>query len=131
MKLLFTLAAFAFALGVLIVFHELGHYWLARLCGVKVLRFSIGFGKPIWKRRFVKDGTEWVLAAFPFGGYVKMVDENEGQVAPQDLPRAFNRQPVYRRFGIVLAGPVANFLLAILLYWVLYVHGVPGLKPII
>ncbi|HYA19873.1 MAG TPA: RIP metalloprotease RseP [Burkholderiales bacterium] len=131
MKLLFTLAAFALALGLLIVFHELGHYWLARLCRVKVLRFSIGFGKPIWKRRFVKDGTEWVLAAFPFGGYVKMVDENEGQVAPQDLPRAFNRQPVYRRFGIVLAGPVANFLLAILLYWVLYVHGVPGLKPII
>jgi len=131
MKLLFTLAAFALALGLLIVFHELGHYWLARLCGVKVLRFSIGFGRPLWKRRFVKDGTEWVLAAFPFGGYVKMVDENEGEVAPKDLPRAFNRQPVYRRFGIVLAGPVANFLLAILLYWALFIHGVPGLKPII
>lgn len=131
MKLLFTLAAFALALGLLIVFHELGHYWMARLCGVKVLRFSIGFGKPLWKRRFVKGGTEWVLAAFPFGGYVKMVDENEGDVAPQDITRAFNRQPVHRRFAIVLAGPVANFLLAILLYWVLFVHGVPGIKPII
>ena len=131
MKLLFTLAAFALALGLLIVFHELGHYWAARLCGVKVLRFSIGFGKPLWKRRFIKDGTEWMLAAFPFGGYVKMVDEHEGEVAPKDIPRAFNRQPVYRRFAIVLAGPVANFLLAILLYWVLFVHGVPGIKPII
>ena len=131
MNLLFTLAAFALALGLLIVFHELGHYWVARLCGVKVLRFSIGFGKPLWKRRFVKDGTEWVLAAFPFGGYVKMVDEHEGEVAPKDIPRAFNRQPVYRRFAIVLAGPLANFLLAILVYWVLFVHGVPGIKPII
>ncbi|MGH8715697.1 MAG: RIP metalloprotease RseP [Burkholderiales bacterium] len=131
MNLLFTLAAFALALGLLIVFHELGHYWVARLCGVKVLRFSIGFGKPLWKRRFVKDGTEWVLAAFPFGGYVKMVDEHEGEVAPKDIPRAFNRQPVYRRFAIVLAGPLANFLLAILLYWVLFVYGVPGIKPII
>ncbi len=131
MKLLFTLAAFALALGLLIVFHELGHYWVARLCGVKVLRFSIGFGKPLWKRRFVKDGTEWVLAAFPFGGYVKMVDEQEGEVPPKDIPRAFNRQPVYRRFAIVLAGPLANFLLAILLYWALFMHGVPGMKPII
>jgi len=131
MNLLFTLAAFALALGLLIVFHELGHYWVARLCGVKVLRFSIGFGKPLWKRRFVKDGTEWVLAAFPFGGYVKMVDEHEGEVAPKDIPRAFNRQPVYRRFAIVLAGPLANFLLAILVYWALFVHGVPGIKPII
>jgi regulator of sigma E protease len=131
MNLLFTLAAFALALGLLIVFHELGHYWMARLCGVKVVRFSIGFGSPLWKRRFVKDGTEWVLAAFPFGGYVKMVDENEGEVAPKDIPRAFNRQPVHRRFGIVLAGPLANFLLAVLLYWVLFMHGVPGIKPII
>ncbi len=131
MKLLVTLAAFAFALGLLIVFHELGHYWMARLCGVKVLRFSVGFGKPLWKRCFGNDGTEWVLAAFPFGGYVKMVDESEGEVAPQDIPRAFNRQPVYRRFAIVLAGPLANFLLAILLYWVLFVHGIPGVKPVI
>ena len=131
MKLLFTLAAFALALGLLIVFHELGHYWVARLCGVKVLRFSVGFGKPLWKRRFGNDDTEWVLAAFPFGGYVKMLDEHEGEVAPKDIPRAFNRQPVYRRFAIVLAGPLANFLLAILLYWALFVHGVPGVKPVI
>ena len=131
MNLLWTLAAFAVALGVLIVFHELGHYWLARLCGVKVLRFSVGFGKPLWRKKLGRDGTEWVIAAFPLGGYVKMVDEQEGQVAPQDLPRAFNRQPVFKRFAIVLAGPLANFLLAILLYWGLFIYGVPGLKPII
>ena len=131
MDLLLTLAAFAVALGVLIVFHELGHYWVARLCGVKVLRFSVGFGKPLWRRQLGRDGTEWVIAAFPLGGYVKMVDEQEGRVAPQDLPRAFNRQPVFKRFAIVLAGPLANFLLAILLYWGLFINGVPGLKPVI
>ncbi len=131
MNLLFTVAAFALALGVLIVFHELGHYWVARLCRVKVLRFSIGFGKPLWSRRFGKDGTEWSIAAFPLGGYVKMLDEREGPVAPRDLLRAFNRQPVYKRFAIVLAGPFANFVLAVVLYCGLFMYGVPGLKPII
>jgi regulator of sigma E protease len=131
MSLLFTLAAFALALGILIVVHELGHYWVARWCGVKVLRFSIGFGKPLAARKLGRDGTEWVLAAFPLGGYVKMLDEREGEVVPHELPRAFNRQSVWRRILIVAAGPVANFLLAIALYWLLFISGVPGVKPVL
>lgn len=131
MSLLFTLAAFALALGILIVVHELGHYWVARLCGVKVLRFSIGFGKPLTVWKSGRDGTEWALAAFPLGGYVKMLDEREGEVAPHELPRAFNRQPVWRRIFIVIAGPAANFLLAIVLYWALFIGGVPGVKPML
>src|SRR5215471_11273399 len=103
MHLINTLFAFVVALGTLIVAHEFGHYLVARLCGVKVLRFSVGFGRPLLSRRFGKDQTEWVLAAFPLGGYVKMVDEREGEVAPAELPRAFNRQPVHKRFAIVLA----------------------------
>src|SRR5208282_2777974 len=130
-NLLITIVAFVFALGVLIVVHEFGHYWVARWCGVKVLRFSIGFGRVIASRKSSHDHTEWAIAAFPLGGYIKMLDEREGDVAPHELPRAFNRQPVYLRFLIVLAGPVANFLLAILLYWVMFMHGVPGMKPVI
>jgi regulator of sigma E protease len=131
MNLLITLIAFVVALGLLIVVHEFGHYLIARLCNVKVLRFSVGFGAPLWRRTLGRDRTEWVIAVFPLGGYVKMVDEREGRVAPEDLPRAFNRQSVYRRFAIVVAGPVANFLLAILFYWILFLHGVPGLKPVL
>ncbi|MFN0040866.1 MAG: RIP metalloprotease RseP [Burkholderiales bacterium] len=126
-----TLVAFALALGALIVFHEFGHYLVARVCGVKVLRFSVGFGRPLFKGTLGRDKTEWVLAAFPLGGYVKMLDEREGEVPAADLPRAFNRQSLPRRFAIVLAGPLANFLLAILLYWLLFVHGVPGIRPVI
>ena len=131
MSLITTVAAFVVALGSLIVIHELGHYWVARLCGVKVLRFSVGFGRSLWSRRFGADATEWVVAAFPLGGYVKMLDEREGAVAEGELPRAFNRQSVWRRYAIVVAGPAANFLLAAVIYWALYVHGVPGLKPVI
>ena len=131
MSLLTTILAFAFALGALIVVHEYGHYLVARLCNVKVLRFSVGFGRVIWLRRYGRDQTEWAISAFPLGGYVKMLDEREGEVDPQDLARAFNRQSVYRRFVIVAAGPVANFLLAILLYWLIYMHGIPGLSPVI
>lgn len=131
MDFLFTVGAFVLALGVLIVFHELGHYLIARWAGVKVLRFSVGFGRILWSRRFGRDQTEWAIAAFPLGGYVKMLDEREGEVAPADLPRAFNRQPVGRRFAIVAAGPIANLLLAIVLYWVLFMHGVMGVRPII
>jgi regulator of sigma E protease len=131
MTLLITVVAFLVALGPLIVFHELGHYIVARLCGVKVLRFSIGFGKPLWTKSLGRDATEWVIAVFPLGGYVKMLDEREGPVAPEELPRTFNRQPVWRRMAIVVAGPVANFLLAIALYWVLFMHGVPGMKPLV
>jgi regulator of sigma E protease len=131
MSLLITIIAFVVALGVLIVVHEFGHYAIARACGVKVLRFSVGFGKPLWTRRLGRDATEWVVAAFPLGGYVKMLDEREGHVPAPELPRAFNRQSVWRRFAIVIAGPAANFLLAIALYWALFVYGVPGIKPVI
>ncbi len=131
MTLLITIVAFVVALGCLIVIHELGHYAVARACGVKVQRFSVGFGRPLWSKRLGRDATEWVVAAFPLGGYVKMLDEREGEVAREDLPRAFNRQSVWRRFAIVVAGPVANFLLAIALYWGLFMHGVPGVVPVI
>jgi regulator of sigma E protease len=96
-----------------------------------VLRFSVGFGRVLGSRRYGRDQTEWAVAAFPLGGYVKMLDEREGEVAPEELPRAFNRQSVFRRFLIVVAGPVANFLLAIFLYWIIFMHGVPGVKPVI
>ncbi|MDG3065372.1 RIP metalloprotease RseP [Thauera mechernichensis] len=128
MNLLDYLLPFALALGVLILVHELGHYLVARWCGVKVLRFSIGFGKPLIVRRAGRDGTEWALAAFPLGGYVKMLDEREAPVAPEELHRTFNRQSVYRRFAIVAAGPLANFLLAIVLYWGLFVAGTDELR---
>ena len=126
-----TLVAFVVALGVLIVFHEFGHYLVARWCGVKVMRFSIGFGHPLLRKRWGKDGTEWVVAAFPLGGYVKMLDEREDEVAPEDLTRSFNRKPVAHRFAIVAAGPIANFLLAIVLYWLLFMLGVSGMKPML
>jgi regulator of sigma E protease len=131
MNLLWYVGAFAVALGILIVVHEFGHYLVARWSGVKVLRFSVGFGRPLFVRRFGRDGTEWALAAFPLGGYVKMLDEREAPVAPAELGRAFNRQPVGKRFAIVAAGPLANFLLAIVFYWGLYVYGVDELKPLV
>jgi regulator of sigma E protease len=131
MNLLQTIAAFVVALGVLVIVHEYGHYLVARLCGIKVLRFSIGFGSPLWKKRFGRDQTEWVVAAVPLGGYVKMLDEREGDVAPQELDRAFNRQGVWRRFAVVIAGPLANFLFAILLYWLLFMHGVQEARPVV
>lgn len=129
MNLLDYLLPFAAALGLLILVHELGHYLVARWCGVKVLRFSIGFGKPLLAWRGGRDRTEWALAAFPLGGYVKMLDEREGEVAAHEVHRAFNRQSVYRRFAIVAAGPLANFILAIALYWGLFATGVEELRP--
>lgn len=131
MNFLFYLGAFALALGLLIVVHEAGHFLVARWCGVKVLRFSLGFGKPVLMRRFGRDETELALAAFPLGGYVKMLDEREGEVPEAELPRAFNRQPVWKRFAIVSAGPAANFLLAIFFYWALFVHGVEEPRPVL
>ena len=118
-------------LAAVIVFHELGHFTVARLCGVKVLRFCLGFGQPVLSRRFGRDQTEWALAAFPLGGYVKMLDEREGPVEAHELGRAFNRQSVLKRMAIVVAGPLANFVLAILLYWGLFLHGVPGMRAIV
>ena len=120
------LVAFVVVLGVLVVFHELGHFIVARLCGVKVLRFSVGFGRIVAARRFGRDGTEWALSAIPLGGYVKMADEREGDVALVDRPRAFNRQSVWRRIAIVAAGPIANLLLAVVLFAGTYVVGIPG-----
>ena len=126
-----TLLAFIAAIAILVVIHEMGHYWVARLCGVKVLRFSVGFGKKIYSKRFANSETDWVISAIPLGGYVKMLDEREGKVAEHELHLAFNRQPVLQRMAIVVAGPVANLLLAILLFWALFIYGVPSLKPVL
>jgi len=131
MNALITIVAFVVALAVLIVIHEYGHYLVARLAGVRVLRFAIGFGRTLWSRRAGTDRTEWALCAVPLGGYVKMLDEHEGPVAPEELHRAFNRQGVWRRFAIVIAGPMANFLLAVVLYWALFVFGVQEPRPIV
>lgn len=126
-----TLASFIVALGVLVTIHEFGHYWVARRAGVRILRFSLGFGRPLWQRRFGPDATEFVIAAIPLGGYVKMLDEREGPVAPAERARAFNTQPLSRRFAIVAAGPVANFLLALLVYWLMFMAGVTGARPFV
>ncbi len=131
MSLLHTIVAFIVALGVLIVVHEYGHYLAARLCRVKVLRFSVGFGRPLATWRLGADRTEWSIAAVPFGGYVKMLDEREGEVAPAEAARAFNRQSVWKRFFIVVAGPLFNFIFAVLVYAGLYMYGVPEARPIL
>src|SRR5260221_13978895 len=131
MSLLQTIVAFIVALGVLIVVHEYGHYIVARLCGVKVLRFSVGFGRALATWRLGADRTEWVVAAIPFGGYVKMLDEREGPVEPVELARAFNRQSVWKRFAIVIAGPLFNFAFAVLVYAGLFMYGLPEARPLL
>ena len=132
MNLLQTILAFIVALGILVTIHELGHYLVARLCGVKVLRFSVGMGKVVFSRRFGRDQTEWAISMLPLGGYVKMLDARETDLKDlpaQDLQREFTRQSVWRRIAIVAAGPLANFLLAIALFAGLYVHGIPEPLP--
>ncbi len=124
------LPAFIFTIALLVAIHEFGHFWVARKLGVKVLRFSIGFGKPLFKFTGRQDDTEYVIAAIPLGGYVKMLDEREGEVPEEELHRAFNRQPVLSRFAIVFAGPFINFLFAIFAFWMMFVIGVQGVKPI-
>ena len=124
-----TIAAFALAIGILVTIHELGHYWAARWCDVKIIRFSVGFGRPLWMKKAGPDQTEWVLAVLPLGGYVKMADERDGSAEPTEKARAFNNKTVWQRIMIVLAGPIANFMLAALLYWGLFVSGTPGVKP--
>jgi len=127
MTMLYTVLAFVLALGPLIIIHELGHYLVARACNVKVLRFSVGMGRVVWSRRFGRDQTEWALSALPLGGYVKMLDARDPETAPQgeaDLEREFTRQSVWKRIAIVAAGPLANFVVAIGLMAVLYMHGV-------
>jgi regulator of sigma E protease len=127
MNFLHTVAAFLLALGPLVIFHELGHYLVARLCGVKVLRFSVGIGRVVWSRRFGPDQTEWAVSALPLGGYVKMLDNRDPATAahdPAEAQREFTSQNVWKRIAIVAAGPLANFLLAIALFAGLYMHGV-------
>lgn len=127
---LFNIIAFVVALGALITIHEFGHFWVARKSGVRVLRFSIGFGKPLL-RKVGKDGTEYVLAAIPLGGYVKMLDEREGEVPADQLDQAFNNKSVWARIAIVAAGPIANFILAVIAYWAMFVIGISGVLPLV
>ena len=122
--------AFLAAIGVLISVHEYGHFWVARRLGFRVLRFSLGFGR-VLLRRVGRDGVEYVLAAVPLGGYVKLADEREGPVAPADRERAFNRRPVWQRLAVLVAGPGANFAFALVAFWLVFMHGVPGLKPLV
>jgi regulator of sigma E protease len=130
-SLLFTIVSFILALAILIAVHEFGHFWVARKLGVKVLRFSIGFGRPLWKRTSPQDGTEYVVAAIPLGGYVKMLDEREEPVPEALKDQAFNRQTLGVRSAIVVAGPLSNFLFAILAFWLIFVTGDVGLKPLV
>lgn len=128
--LLQMLLVTAVTLAVVVTIHEFGHFWVARRCGVKVLRFCIGFGKPLWKR-VDRHGTEFAIAAIPLGGYVKMLDEREGEVPAELLPQSFMRKPVSNRIAIVAAGPIANFLLAIVLFWIIFMSGISGVAPVI
>jgi regulator of sigma E protease len=130
MTILSYVLAFLVAIGVLVAVHEYGHFWMARRLGIRVLRFSIGFGRPLWSRRGA-DGTEYAISAIPLGGYVKMLDEREGPIDPAIASEAYNRKPVWARILVLLAGPFANFLFAVAAYWVLFVAGVPALKPVV
>ena len=130
LSILWNLAAFIIALGVLITVHEFGHFWVARRCGVRVERFSIGFGKALW-RRTDKSGTEYVIALIPLGGYVKMLDERAEPVVPELRHYAFNNKTVGQRAAIIAAGPIANFLFAIFAYWLVFIIGVPGVRPVV
>lgn len=130
LSILWNLAAFIVALGVLITVHEFGHFWVARRCGVRVERFSIGFGKALW-RRTDKLGTEYVIALIPLGGYVKMLDERAEPVVPEQRHYAFNNKTVGQRAAIIAAGPIANFLFAIFAYWLVFIIGVPGVRPVV
>ncbi len=128
---LLTVVSFIVVLGILIAVHEFGHFWVARRTGVKVLRFSIGFGRPLFTWHRKNDPTEYIIAAIPLGGYVKMVDEREGEVEEADLPFAFNRQSLPVRTAIVAAGPIFNLVFALFIYWLMFINGVPGVKALI
>lgn len=130
MSALYMIVGTLIALGVLVTFHEFGHFWVARRCGVKVLRFSVGFGTPLL-RWYDRHGTEFVIAALPLGGYVKMLDEREGDVPAALLDQAFNRKSVRQRFAIVSAGPAANFLLALLFFWIIAMLGSQQVRPVV
>ncbi len=130
MNILISIAALIVTLGILVTIHEYGHFWVARRCGVKVLRFSIGFGKPLFGW-YGKDGTHFVVAAIPLGGYVQMLDERERPVAEEEKHLAFNRKPIGQRIAVVLAGPLANFLFAIAAYWFMFVSGTTSVVPVV
>ncbi|MGE1560624.1 sigma E protease regulator RseP [Pantoea septica] len=130
LSILWSFVAFIIALGVLITVHEFGHFWVARRCGVRVERFSIGFGKALWQRRD-KQGTEYVIALIPLGGYVKMLDERVESVPAELRHQAFNNKALWQRASIIAAGPVANFIFAVFAYWVVFIHGVPGVRPVV
>ncbi len=131
MSVLSSILWFVIAIGVLVTVHEFGHFWVARRLGVKVLRFSIGFGRPLWRTRAGRDDVEYVIGAIPLGGYVKMLDESEGEVPASEVHRAFNRQSLPVRFAVVSAGPIFNFLFAVIAYWAMFIIGVAGLKPLV
>jgi regulator of sigma E protease len=130
LDVLWSLAAFLVTLGILVTIHEFGHFWVARRCGVQVITFSVGFGKPLWQRQ-AADGTVYQIGAIPLGGYVRMLDSRVDDVSPEQYSRSFNAQSVKSRAAIVAAGPIANFLLAIAVLWVMFIIGVPSVKPII
>jgi regulator of sigma E protease len=131
-QILVSVAAFVVAIGVLVAVHEFGHFWVARRLGMRVLRFSIGFGKPFWRKQLGKDDPfEFAVAAIPLGGYVKLLDEREEPVAGHELHRAFNRQPVWKRIAVLIAGPAFNLVFAIAAYWMLFTVGVPSMKPVV
>ena len=130
-EILLSIVAFVVSIGLLITFHEFGHFWVARFFDVKVLRFSIGFGRSIFTKVFGKDGTEFTVGLFPLGGYVKMLDDREGEIKDEERDREFNGKPVWQRFCIVIAGPIFNFIFAIIAYSIVYSVGINALKPIV
>jgi regulator of sigma E protease len=118
------------AISLLVAVHEYGHFWVARRLGIKVLRYSIGFGRVVWSR-YGKDGVEYAISAVPLGGYVRMLDERDGSATDEDRHLAFNRAPVWKRIAVLFAGPGFNFIFALVAYWVLFMTGVPGLTPVV
>ncbi|NNG14573.1 MAG: RIP metalloprotease RseP, partial [Gammaproteobacteria bacterium] len=130
-EILVSIGSFILVIGVLVTFHEYGHFWVARKLGVKVTRFSVGFGKPVFSWRGKRDDTEYVIAQIPLGGYVKMIDERDEPVDEADLPYAFNRKPLATRMAVVVAGPLFNFILAVFAYWAVFIIGVEGIKPVV
>ena len=132
LTVLISILSFFVAIGILVGIHEFGHFWVARKLGIKIIRFAIGFGKPLWTHKSNdKDGTEYVLAAIPMGGYVKMLDEREGEVDPAEKHRAFNTQPVWKRFLVVLAGPMFNFFFAIAAFSAIQMLGIDSIRPLV
>lgn len=130
-NILISILSFMLAISVLVAVHEFGHFWVAKKVGIKVLRFSIGFGKALWMKKVGPDQMELVVAAIPLGGYVKMLDEREGDVPEEDRRRSFNQAPMWARMAVLAAGPAANFLFAIVAYWIMFIAGVPGLTPVV